>query len=222
MISSAAIIILHVALYFRNNLDTWTGANRTYLWFFSHYLYLAALMLTLHCIRYLLSFANLYTALMTLLGMVFDITKTAYHHGVTSITADQYPKARDASIALGLPPDDFVKVINAALAQPWDPAARSNLFQTLIYIACVTFNEFDSFPERGSVLYDKIQNFLSEPLVLESTAYDLFGELIASRLKAAFWFWGVAGGTLIMLAILNWIQRRPSSEPGPVSWPCPT
>ena len=49
MISSAAIIILHVALYFRNNLHTWTGANRTYLWFFSHYLYLAALMLTLHC-----------------------------------------------------------------------------------------------------------------------------------------------------------------------------
>jgi len=59
MISYATIIILQVALYFRNNLDTWTGANCTYLWFFSHYFYLATLILTLQCIRYLLSFANL-------------------------------------------------------------------------------------------------------------------------------------------------------------------
>jgi hypothetical protein len=71
--------------------------------------------------------------------MAFDITKTAYYPGATSVTADQYPKARDAFIALGLPFDDFIKIVNAALVKPWNPAAISKLAQTLIYVACVTF-----------------------------------------------------------------------------------
>lgn len=49
MISAAAIIILQAALYFRNNEESRKGANRTYLWFFSHYIYLATLILTLQC-----------------------------------------------------------------------------------------------------------------------------------------------------------------------------
>lgn len=52
--------------------------------------------------------------------------------------------------------------------------------------------EFDAFPERGSVLYNKIQNFLSEPLVAHAAAYGLLGELLSSRLRLAFLFWGVA------------------------------
>lgn len=76
---------------------------------------------------------------MALLGMVFDVTNRAFRHGVTSITADQYPKARDAFLALGLPIDDFLEFVNAALTQPGDATARTNLFQTLIYVACVTF-----------------------------------------------------------------------------------
>jgi len=211
MISAAAIIILQATLYSRNNEKSWTGANpsHTYLWFFLHYIYLATLILTLQCIQYLLAFANLYAAIMAMLGMVFDVTNRAFRHGVTSITPDQYPKARDAFLALGLPIDDFLEFVNAALTQPGDANARTHLFQTLIYIACVTFYEFDAFPERGSVLYNKIQNFLSEPLVAHAAAYGLLGELLSSRLRLAFLFWGVAGATLIMLALLDWIQRRP-------------
>jgi len=213
MISAAIIIISQVSLYFRNNRKPLSGVNRTYFWFFSQYIYLATVILTLQAVRYLMSFANLYSSITTLLAMAFNFTKTAYNnHNVQSITADQYPDARDAFLALGLPFKDFIDLVNWLLADRFNPVRLTKVAQTLIYVACVAFNEFDIFPDRGSVLYDRVQNFLSAPLVDIKKVYPLLGDLLASKLHSAFWFWGVAGGTLVMLAVMSSLRQKPTDK----------
>jgi len=49
MFSVAFIIVGELSLYSRNNWNKWIGQNRILLWFFSHYLLMASLILTLQC-----------------------------------------------------------------------------------------------------------------------------------------------------------------------------
>jgi hypothetical protein len=60
--------------------------------------------------------------------------------GTSSITADMFPEAEKAFVALGLQFADFVVIVNTTLANITDPTARTKLAQTLVYIACIAFN----------------------------------------------------------------------------------
>jgi hypothetical protein len=52
MFGAAVIIMGELSLYIRNNWKTWKGSNRILLWFFSHYVLMAALILTLQSAFY--------------------------------------------------------------------------------------------------------------------------------------------------------------------------
>ncbi|KAF8882722.1 hypothetical protein BD779DRAFT_913545 [Infundibulicybe gibba] len=213
MLSAGVIIIGELSLYCRHN---WRvdrcGPRRTLLWFFSHYLLMASLILTLQAVRYLLSFANLYSAITTLLAMADDIADKTYFGSVKSVTAGMFPDAENAFIDLGLPFDSFIGIVNTVLANPLNGTARTHLAQTLIYVASVTFNEFDAFPSPGSPLFNQTQTFLEAPFVDPNSVFTLLGDLITSRLQSAFWFWGVAGGSLIILASMSLMLRKPADK----------
>lgn len=131
------------------------------------------------------------------------------------MTADMFPDAGNAFIALGLPFEDFINVVNEGLAGgPWNRTSATKLAQTLIFVASVTFNvnfafrlrdqaelwynlivylqEFDAFPQQGSPLYSDVQDFLNAPYVHPGHVFTLLGDLLSSRLHSAFWFWGTA------------------------------
>ncbi|KIM79007.1 hypothetical protein PILCRDRAFT_10666 [Piloderma croceum F 1598] len=227
MFGAAVIIMGELALYSQNNWKTWKGGNRVLLWFFSHYVLmvtLISLILTLQCIWTLLSFVNLHTSITTLLAMADNIARRASSGNASSVTADMFPDAENTFVALGLPFTDFINVVNAGLSdfigeltkniQPGsgDMAAGTKLAQTFIYVACVAFNEFDAFPEEGSALYNEVQTFLGASYIYPLTVFTMLGDLLALRLHSAFWFWGTAGATLMMLAILSLLKQKPTDK----------
>jgi hypothetical protein len=71
--------------------------------------------------------------------MADDIYRKA-RSGDSSVTADMFPNAEEAFVALGLQFADFIVIVNTTLANIMDPTARTKLAQTLVYIACITFN----------------------------------------------------------------------------------
>jgi hypothetical protein len=62
MFGAAVIIMGELALYSRHNWKTWKGGNRVLLWFFSHYVLMATLILTLQCKFYRRSLAAIQIA----------------------------------------------------------------------------------------------------------------------------------------------------------------
>jgi hypothetical protein len=72
------------------------------------------------------------------MSMAFRITRDFYWKGVTVVTADMFPEAKNAFIALGLPVDDFVDIANTFLANPYNATSRTRVAQCLLYVACVT------------------------------------------------------------------------------------
>jgi hypothetical protein len=84
--------------------------------------------------------------------MADNIARRASSGNASSVTADMFPDAENAFVALGLPFADFIDVVNAGLSdfvgeltkniQPGsgDTAAGTKLAQTFIYVACVAFN----------------------------------------------------------------------------------
>jgi len=208
MFSAAIIVIAELFLYSKNNWGTWKGNNRILLWFFSHYLLMATLILTLQCVRTLLSFGNLQTSINTLLNMAVDIYVwiISNHHG--TVNAEMFPEAATAFADLGINFSDFITEVNN-----WgSTASSSDLAKALFFVACVAFNEFDAFPQQGSALYDEVNAFFGENTFDTHTTYKVLGDLFASRLHSALWFWATAGGTLVMLAILSLLKQKPADK----------
>jgi len=44
----------------------------------------------------------------------------------------------------------------------------------------------------------------------EKKVYPLLDDLLASKLASAFWFCGVVGGTLVMLAVMSLLRKKPT------------
>jgi len=119
-----------------------------------------------------------------------------------------FPEAVTAFADLGLNFSDFTTEVNN-----WNiTASSSELAKSLFFVACVTFNEFDAFPQQGSALYDEVKTFFEQDTFDTHKTYKLLGDLLASRLHSALWFWGTAGGTLVMLAILSLLKQPPASK----------
>jgi hypothetical protein len=206
MFSAAIIVMAEAFLYSKNNWKTWSGQNRILLWFFSHYLLMGTLILALQCVRTLLSFSNLQTSINTLLNMVVDMYVWLISHHHETMTVEMFPEAAKAFDDLGLSFSDFITEANK-----WNiTATSSELAKALFFVACVTFNEFDAFPQQGSALYYEVKAFFEQTAFKTQITYKLLGDLLASRLRSALWFWATAGGTLVMLAILSLLKQKPA------------
>ncbi|KDQ49925.1 hypothetical protein JAAARDRAFT_42529, partial [Jaapia argillacea MUCL 33604] len=216
MVSAATIIIGELSLYFRNNWKKWSDGsdNRTLLWFFWHYFFLATLILTLQAVRSLLSFSNLDSAINTLISTGFEMEKEIVQMGLIGrqVSADMFPQAEKAFMSLGFPFGAVVDAINEGLANPINGSSWVPLDKIYIYVASVAFNEFDAFPQQGTPLYNELRVFLDDPHLNTGEDFTLLGDLFSSRLHPAFWFWGVAGGTLMMLAIMSLLKQRPADH----------
>ncbi|KDQ49926.1 hypothetical protein JAAARDRAFT_613920 [Jaapia argillacea MUCL 33604] len=216
IVSAAIIIIGEFSLYFRNNWKNWSEKSdtRTLLWFFWHYFYLATLILTLQAARSLLSFANLDSAINTLISTGFAMEKQIVSMDINGlqVTEDMFPQAEKAFLELGFPFGVVVDAINQGLHNPTNTSGWVPLNKIYIYIASVAFNEFDAFPQQGTPLYNQIRDFLENPRLDTDEDFILLGELFSSRLHPAFWFWGVSGGTLIMIAVMSLLKQRPADH----------
>lgn len=98
---------------------------------------------------------------------------------------------------------------------------KSRLFSKLCTNLSCPPKEFDAFPEEGSALYNEVQTFLGASYIYPPTVFTMLGDLLASRLHSAFWFWGTAVSNIsyIFVRCYSDATRRAGRNPNDVGYP---
>jgi hypothetical protein len=218
-VSAAVIFISQFSLYFgspgeRRKLK----GNRSIAWFFSHFFYLAALIMTLQGVATSLSFSNINHAIQTQLT-AFDPTRQFIksHPGV-ALTLSDFPESQYSFEKLGLSFPTTVKALNANIElgrQRNDShIAEGAWLQQSMNLIQLVMEPFDAQPEKHSLLWAKMQIFVTASAsnvtqVNMANWWEIYNELIRSRGSSVLWFFPAAGSTLVTLAILSLIKGGP-------------
>jgi len=145
--------------------------------------------------------------------LIGEIAQKSYYGTIKTVTTDMFPNAADAFAVLGLPFNDFIDIVNEGLKGGIsNTTSTTKVAKTFIYVGSIAANEFDVFPERGTPLYDQIDGFLSATVVDPHAVYPLIGHFLSFRAGWALYFWGTAGATLVMLAILSVMKQNPADK----------
>ncbi|KZT35212.1 hypothetical protein SISSUDRAFT_191315 [Sistotremastrum suecicum HHB10207 ss-3] len=208
----AIIIVGEFALYFEGNHQPFHYGNRRLLtWFFLHSLFLICLMITILSCALLLQYVSLMRAMADIVTLFSNVVSGTNSSNL-QLDPSQYPRAQDAFRKLGLPFQGFLNDVNEALRDRSAGPAFLLLFQDVLQVIVVTFQEFDAYPEGDDPLAIRVQNFLTQQNATSTDEKNLHAIVLSlsrSRSDATRWFFPVAGGSLIMIAILNLVKQWP-------------
>ncbi|KZT37046.1 hypothetical protein SISSUDRAFT_1063137 [Sistotremastrum suecicum HHB10207 ss-3] len=179
--------------------------RRLLTWFFFNFVFLACIILTLQAVARLVAFDNLQAALTKLLALMEGIL-----HNFPPFDATQFPAAEKGFTDLGVSFTDFIDALNlyAGNAEAGNLTAAGGLAATVAVPIIILFDTFDALPDDGSLLSADLDELLSGLITDQTQAAQILANVEASRIHSAFWFFGVAGGTLMALAVMNAIRHK--------------
>ncbi|KZT33436.1 hypothetical protein SISSUDRAFT_1132557 [Sistotremastrum suecicum HHB10207 ss-3] len=175
-------------------------------WFFFNFVFLSCIILTLQAVARLVAFDNMQVALSKLLNLMEGISKTN-----APFNATQFPDAEKGFTDLGISFTDYIRALNLYMPEAEtgnNLTASKGLEATVAVPVIVLYQTFDAVPDDGSLLSADVDELLNGLIGNATLAAQILADVEASRINSAFWFFGVAGGTLMALAAMNAIRFK--------------
>ncbi|KZS88578.1 hypothetical protein SISNIDRAFT_490006 [Sistotremastrum niveocremeum HHB9708] len=211
----ALVIVGEFSLYFDANYETFIHNNRRLLtWYFLHSIFLLCLMMTILSTTLLIQHSNVSQAakdIITLFGNVFNSTSTF------PLSASEFPQQRDAFERLGLPLKFVLEDFNTAAANLSVSSQNLLYYQYLVLAMAIAYQEFEAYPEPNDPVAMQIDGFMSLDIgnatqMDRGNFTDIVRNLAKSHAHEVDWFIGVAGGTILMLVVLNLVKKWPKTK----------
>jgi len=213
-ICAVIVVVGEFSLYFEGNHEAFPYNNiRLLTWFFMHSVYLTCIMMTILGCAALLQYGNLLLTVKEIIHMAGTVVHVPPNFPLHS---NDYPNPAKAFTKLGLNFEMFIDEINGVALSESDPHIRLLLlYQNLLIALAAAFRAFEAYPDPDDDLANCVRDFLLRKNATDSDGIEMLklaGQLAYTRETPVIWFFAVAGGTLIMLAVLNAIKQWPQDK----------
>lgn len=218
-ISAAVIFVSQFSLYFGSSGSKQKlFGHRATAWFFSHFFYLAALIMTLQGVSTSLSFSNINHAIQAQTAALTPVRNFMQSNPGINITAGEFPDSQITFEKLGLSFPGVVSALNTNIElgrQRNDSSmAEGAWLQQSLTLIDLVLQPFDADPQPRTLLWAKLQIFLTAPPnntteVNVANWWNIYDGMVRSLGSSVLWFYPAAGSTLVALAFLSLIRGRP-------------
>ncbi|KZT38583.1 hypothetical protein SISSUDRAFT_724900 [Sistotremastrum suecicum HHB10207 ss-3] len=209
----AIVIVGEFSLYFEGNREGFHYNNKRLLtWFFLHCIFLICLMMTILSCALLIQYANLSRVVQDIITLFNNLVDTT---APFPLQASEFPQAQQAFSRLGLPFDALIADVNTATTNLTAPFQNLLFCQDLLLVIAIAYQEFEAYPDSNDPLAIRIDEFFSQERPTSSDQQNLLDIVVAlarSRTDEVEWFFGVAGGTILMLVVLNLVKSWPKNK----------
>ncbi|KZS87439.1 hypothetical protein SISNIDRAFT_491012 [Sistotremastrum niveocremeum HHB9708] len=182
--------------------------RRLLTWFFFNFVFLACIILTLQATARLVAYDNLQSAFTELVNLIDRVLETIENNSTWSI--DQFSEANTAFQNLGISFSDWLAAVDGTVKGVLqnDNASLGQIDEFFAVPVVILFQGFKVIPEDGSILAIELDFLLNGNDSDSVQAAQILTDVEVSQVHCALWFFGVAGGTLMALAVMNAIRHQ--------------
>ncbi|KAI5116985.1 hypothetical protein M0805_001594 [Coniferiporia weirii] len=224
IICAAVIFILLYTLYFGMSKDDKISSRRALFLFFFQFLYLSALIVTLQGIAAMLSVGNIGSALETPFQFVTTTSSLMLDKGFgVFLNESDYSSAFVHSLnKTGVALFTLLNYINYGIQAGVDSNDTSlpynYVLQADVALMATVLENFNAVPDDGSLLMTEMDAFFDNDasnytIVNNVTFHDIAEEALTTNATPALWFYAAGGSVLVLLGIMNLINRWPRGKP---------
>jgi len=216
------IFATQFSLYFGSSGGEWKlSGHRSLFWLFTHFWYLAALILTLQGVATSLLFSNVIHAIQLQVSALKPTLEFIHDHPGVNLTVSDFPQQQLALAKLGISLPEITDILNTnivlGLQQNDNNMAIGAWLQQSMNLIDVVLQEFNVDPQTPSLVWAKLQYFLTaapnDTTRVNLTIWsDIYSGMLQSLETSVVWFFPVAGLTLILLAVLSLIRGKPQGK----------
>ncbi|KAI5116979.1 hypothetical protein M0805_001590 [Coniferiporia weirii] len=223
IVCAAVIFILLFTLYFGMSKDKDIKSGRALFLFFFHFLYLSALIVTLQGIAAMLSVGNISSALETPFQFVTKTSTLMINEGFgVFLNESDYDSAFVQSLnKTGVALSTLLNYVNSGIqmgVNNTDTRLPYNyLLKADVWLMAIVLENFNAISNANSVLLTEMNAFFdNDPqnygLVNNVTFYNIAEGVLTTNATPALWFYAAGGSVLVLLGLMNLINRWPRGE----------